>query len=108
MKLLPLLLLTLVLTLGVACSSEPAPDIEATVEASVATAVAKTQQTPVTAGEALTLIQGMLRTHPIAGCRKLAEKEFTVRNMPHGLSWLVVTKREAGGWHGGNKGPKSC
>ena len=43
MKLLPVLLLAFALTLGVACSDEPAPDIEATVEESVATSVAKTQ-----------------------------------------------------------------
>ena len=48
MKLLPILLLVFVLTLGVACSSEPpqVPDVPKYTE-----------------GEAIGLVQGLLRTH---------------------------------------------
>ena len=56
MKLLPLLLLTFVLSLGVACASElpPVPDVPKYTE-----------------GEAIALVQGLLRTHPLENCNRL-------------------------------------
>ena len=56
MKLLPILLLVFVLTLGVACSSEPpqVPDVPKYTE-----------------GEAIGLVQGLLRTHSLEECNQL-------------------------------------
>jgi hypothetical protein len=58
MKLLPILLLTLVLSLGVACSSEPAVPPTATPDVPT-----------YSEDEAMGLVQGMLRSHPDLLCR---------------------------------------
>ena len=58
MKLLPLLLLTYVLCLGVGCFSDstppPKPDVP-----------------KYTKGEAIALVQGLLRTHSLENCNRL-------------------------------------
>ena len=56
MKLLPILLLVFVLSMGVACSSEPpqVPDVPKYTE-----------------GEAIGLVQGLLRTHSLEECNQL-------------------------------------
>jgi hypothetical protein len=57
MKLLPVLLLTCALSLGVACASEPAVPPTATPDVPT-----------LSEGEAIALVQGMLRAHPNKEC----------------------------------------
>ena len=83
MKLLPVLLLAFALSLGVACSSEPPPP---------AVPPTATPDVPTfSEGEAIGLVQGMLRTRTTspAGCGTLVSVgEWSERHMGEGV-WEV-------------------
>jgi hypothetical protein len=75
MKLLLILLLTCVLSLGVACSSEP----------------------KLSEGEAIALVQGMLRSHPDESCNRASRYDF-VASFSEG-KWIVKHR----GWEIDNR-----
>ena len=83
-------------------SDEPAPDIEATVEESVATAVAKTQavatpDVPTFAeGEAVALVLEMMRTHKLEFCNELSQA-VTDKNIPLPAEYIGNGKWEVSG-----------
>jgi hypothetical protein len=83
-------------------SDEPAPDIEATVEESVATAVAKTQvvATPdvqtFAEGEAVALVLEMMRTHKLEFCNELSQA-VTDKNIPLPAEYIGNGKWEVSG-----------
>jgi len=89
MKLLPILLLTLVLSLGVGCSSEPAVPPTATPD------VPKYSE-----GEAIGIVQGMLRTHGNKDCWNLLNGRYQFKAGYHKGKWSVLAEDEKGRYTG--------
>ena len=78
MKLLPVLLLTYVLCLGAACFSDSAPSPEPDLP-------------KYTKGEAIVLVQGLLKTHSLENCNRLSVLPITayVAEYKGNGKWLV-------------------
>jgi hypothetical protein len=116
MKLLPLLLLAFVLSLGVACSSEdePKPPCRETVSYPAGHRCAPEptptpEPTPApkySEGEVIGLVQGMLRSHPDEACNNVLSYRYEFRatwsTLPDGditgERWMVVaqTRKDSG------------
>jgi hypothetical protein len=84
MKLLTVLLLTCVLSLGVACSSEPAP---AVTPEPTATPAPKYSE-----GEVIGLVHGILRSHPDEDCSNLLNGSYKFSATYSKERWFVYAQ----------------
>ena len=87
MKLLPILLLTFVLSVGEACSSEPEPAVPPTATPDVS---------KYSRGEVIGLVQGMLRTHGDETCISWAKERMSASYLSKGR-WKVDSR--VGRWY---------